>query len=629
MTSIMDTILYKAAMEGDCWVLRKNADQLQVQRTPNNNTILHVAAQFGKTEGVKSILKECGRSLLFVLNVTCETALHISAREGHTDTVLALIHYAEAVGEDLESETKGAKEMMRMRNVEGETALYEAVRNNHLDVVDILTKEDPEFVHPPNNAEQTPLYLTAERRNRAIVSKILENCISPAYIGPNGRTALHAATIFYDQECIKSLHTWNSSLVKEANVYGWRPLHYAAWHGNLLAAKQLLDLDKSVAYIVADKDDNKTALHIAASQGHVRVMNELYTRCPDCYEMTNSRGQNILHIAVEHEQKKVIEHILANPFSNSLINQKDNGGNTPLHLLCAQSANHKYHLKDNSRAAYNQKNLTALEVVYGDMYPDQQIFLFSTAVFKLIKEEKRRYQRYVAETNSNYAEETTTLIPLRKFISKISDNNLVVAGLIAAATFAAGFALPGGYDGNDGANQGMAVLIRKTAFKVFVVADTIAMILSIKAVITHISASTYEDEDKRGKGYSNALATIICAIGAMVVAFMTGLYVVLGDSLVLAISVIVICCLFLVNALSWFIEAYLAVAVKFKNDVRRFTRNTIDFFLWGGRETIRYFVNGVAILIGFAIVVAFFCGYGYLIYRKILSIIKIFQFQVL
>ncbi|XP_059654795.1 ankyrin repeat-containing protein At5g02620-like [Cornus florida] len=605
----MDPILYNAAKEGNVDVLKQKVVQLEVQVTPNKNTVLHIAAQFGQAQCVKEILK-CGRSLLCSVNIKDETSLHISAREGHTATVQALIDFAKSLEEDPESESGATKEMLRMRNVENETALYEAVRNNKFDVVAILIREDLKFLHPPNNVKETPLYLAAEKGYRSIVFKILESITPQACIGPNGRTALHAATISYDKECIERLHRSKPSLIKEADVYGWSPLHYAAWNGNVVAVKQLLDLDKSVAYVVAEKDDNRTALHIAASQGHINVMKELLSCHPDCYEMTNIKGHNILHIAVVHEQKVVIRYILANSFSNSLINQKDNDGNTPLHLLCAKSDYHKYRLKDDPRVdrmAFNKKNLTALEAVYGDTYPDQVPEVGCRNKFKL--------------GNGNEGPSA----PLKRFISKISDNNLIVATLIATVAFAAGFTLPGGYDGNDGANQGMAVLIKQVAFKVFVVADTIAMILSIKAVITHISASTYEDEDKRGNGYGNALATIICAIGAMVVAFMTGLYVVLGDSLVLAISVIVICCLFLVNALSWFMEAYLAVAVEFKNDLRRFTRNavdfthnTIDFFLWGGRQAIILFVMGVCMVIGFAIAVAFFGGLGYLFYLAIL-----------
>ncbi|XP_059627715.1 protein ACCELERATED CELL DEATH 6-like [Cornus florida] len=601
----MDPILYRAAKEGNVDDLMKKVDQLEVQVTPNKNTVLHVAAQFGQTQCVKEILQKCSGSLLCWVNIKRETSLHISAREGHTTTVQALIDSAKALPDDkdLESGTRVNKteKMLRMSNVEGETALYEAVRNNHLEVVKILMTEDPQYLHPPNNAKENPLYLAAQRCYPSILSKILEitiskDYISQDYIRPNGRTPLHAATISYDKECVKILHDLKPSLIKEADVSGWRPLHYAAWFGDVSAVRHLLDLDKSVAYLPAETDDNKTALHLAASQGHLDVMKELLSYCPDCWENINNKCQNILHIAVEHEKSEIIEFILENSFSNSLINQKDTDRNTPLHLLCAKSDYLNYSLKDDPSdhsTPYHKKILTALKVVYGDnryMYPQEVPEVGCQNKFKLRK-------------GNDSAR-------LNELATKISDNNLIVATLIATMTFAAGFTIPGGYDGNAGPNQGMAVLVRRAAFNVFVVTDAIAMIFSIKAVFTHISASTYKDEDKRANGYRNALATIICAIGSMVVAFMTGFYVVLAHSPVLAISVIVICCLFLLNALSWFLDAYLAVADDFKNDVRRlfvdfkkFTRKAIDSLLSGGRKAI-------IILIA----VSFLAGIGYVGY---------------
>lgn len=88
-----------------------------------------------------------------------------------------------------------AKDMMRVPNEEGDTALHEAVRNHHPVAVQLLTREDPEFCHPANKAEETPLYLAAERGYVGLLFVMLKTCNAPAYGGPGGRTALHAAVI--------------------------------------------------------------------------------------------------------------------------------------------------------------------------------------------------------------------------------------------------------------------------------------------------------------------------------------------------------------------------------------------------------------------------------------------------
>jgi ankyrin repeat protein len=87
-----------------------------------------------------------------------------------------------------------------MTNEEQDTALHEAARNIRVHVVEILTKEDPEFSYSANVLGETPLYIAAsimrwvsEERGK-VIDEILTNCISVDYGGPNGRTALHAAS---------------------------------------------------------------------------------------------------------------------------------------------------------------------------------------------------------------------------------------------------------------------------------------------------------------------------------------------------------------------------------------------------------------------------------------------------
>ncbi|KAF7152518.1 hypothetical protein RHSIM_Rhsim01G0003100 [Rhododendron simsii] len=58
----------------------------------------------------------------------------------------------------------------------------------------------------------------------------------------------------------------------------------------------------------------------------------------------------------------------------------------------------------------------------------------------------------------------------------------IVAMLMATVTFAAGFTVPGGYDGNPGPSQGMAILTREAAFKAFIVIDATALICSMSAI---------------------------------------------------------------------------------------------------------------------------------------------------
>ena len=85
------------------------------------------------------------------------------------------------------------------------------------------------------------------------------------------------------------------TLTKIPDQQGWIPLHYAVLSGQESLVRLLLEFDKSTAYI-ADKKENKTALHFAASQGHIGVIEELLSSCPDCCELIDNGGQNALDV---------------------------------------------------------------------------------------------------------------------------------------------------------------------------------------------------------------------------------------------------------------------------------------------------------------------------------------------
>jgi hypothetical protein len=124
----------------------------------------------------------------------------LAARYGHSNVVEVLIDRAKALPADTESRVTEAKMMLRITNEEKDTALHVAARHTRGQVVEILTKEDPEFSYSANVHGETPLYIAAsimprwsEERGK-VIDEILTNCISVDYGGPNGRTALHAAS---------------------------------------------------------------------------------------------------------------------------------------------------------------------------------------------------------------------------------------------------------------------------------------------------------------------------------------------------------------------------------------------------------------------------------------------------
>ncbi|KAL1834541.1 hypothetical protein DCAR_0104747 [Daucus carota subsp. sativus] len=185
----MDRELYLALTEDGIDVL-KEKDWLQArdQMTPTNNSVLHVACQHGSHKCVQEILERADESLLLQTNSRGETALHLAARQGHFDSVEALISKAKSSDHqpnDLENTTTLLQKLIRASNVEFETALHAAVRYNQKKVVRLLVKENSGYSYSRNKSDETPLYLAAARGYGGVTKVILKKCESPTFGGPH------------------------------------------------------------------------------------------------------------------------------------------------------------------------------------------------------------------------------------------------------------------------------------------------------------------------------------------------------------------------------------------------------------------------------------------------------------
>ncbi|PHU18464.1 hypothetical protein BC332_14159 [Capsicum chinense] len=305
----------------------KRDEENSYQLTPKGNTVFHVAVLYGHSHFVAEVLK-ITPALLCCQNKKNETALHIAANEGHTEVVRVLL----ACVEDHNTKEK----LTRMTDTSGDTALHKAVRSQHLDVVKLLVKEDHEFEFPSNHAHETPLHLAAESGFHDALINILESCNKPSNIsvGPSKRTPLHAAVI--------QKHKGLADVVSD--MLAWK---------------------KSLVYLPAgSENDWTTAIHIASGEGDVNMIEKLLNHYPDCRDTLNSNSQNALHVTVLNNQDEVVCVLLGSDKCDSLVDEPDSDGNTPVHLLAA-SGNHVPELINHPRAkkmSFNKQNQTPLDI---------------------------------------------------------------------------------------------------------------------------------------------------------------------------------------------------------------------------------------------------------------------------
>ncbi|KAB1226629.1 hypothetical protein CJ030_MR1G027488 [Morella rubra] len=155
---------------------------------------------------------------------------------------------------------------------EKNTALHEAVRFGHIEVVKLLIHEDPGLSQFANNDGETPLYMAIAREFPIVAFVIILSTHElQACGGPLDRTALHAAIVLQDNEVIEKLLERFGSLTKQADQSGWTPLHVAAameaWHMEEIV-KQLLESDRHVAYM-KDATESK---YVNSAFGGINVL---------------------------------------------------------------------------------------------------------------------------------------------------------------------------------------------------------------------------------------------------------------------------------------------------------------------------------------------------------------------
>lgn len=88
-----------------------------------------------------------------------------------------------------------ARDLVRMRNKCGETALHEAVRFDNVKMVQDLLSADKELAEIVAEDGTSPLYLACSLGHVPSVRLILDEGKEPSYSGPRGQNELHAAAL--------------------------------------------------------------------------------------------------------------------------------------------------------------------------------------------------------------------------------------------------------------------------------------------------------------------------------------------------------------------------------------------------------------------------------------------------
>ncbi|KAL4612122.1 hypothetical protein ACB092_08G176000 [Castanea dentata] len=553
----MQPDLYMAAKRGDTdFIKNLKAGDLEgpvlSQKTPQLNTVLHIAASLGHSQLVEAML-ENDHGQWMESNSADELAVHVAASCGHLSTLKKLAPVSSG--------------FLTIQNNEGNTPLhlalikkYRAVdlvlKTKYSEIADFLVETNPEASYCPNEEHKSPLYMAAEAGDAEMVKLMIEKAdgINMAMVEGGGRVLeqchyeevkliAHAAITGKNRDVLDSVMSEGPHRIKDRDSKGMTPLSYAASIGYLEGVRYLLN--KHADYIYESDQNGFFPIHTASSRGHIKIVQEFIQKFPDSVELLNHQGRNILHVAAMSGKAKVVNYMLKMPELEMLINEKDEDGNASLHL--ASKGRHPKVVsiltwdKRVDLKSLNEEGKTALDIAgkYSGKVPSFRERLTWLAL------------RYACVSHAPSPSTTEDNLPSSKPKEAPNLDNykdrvntlLLVATLVATVTFAAGFTVPGGNDDSD-PHKGMAKFLRHHLFQVFIISNTIAMYSSVTVVVALIWAQL-GDLNLVIASLKFAVPTLGLALIMVSSAFMTGSYLMVRGLNWLAYVVLIIGSIFL------------------------------------------------------------------------------------
>ncbi|XP_049386528.1 ankyrin repeat-containing protein BDA1-like [Solanum stenotomum] len=157
--------------------------------------------------------------------------------------------------------------------------------------------------------------------------------LSTVSLAGSNETPLHIACLSLHLEFAKEIIRLRPEFARELNQDGFSPLHIASANGDIDIVKELLNVDRNLCLLKGK--DRRIPLHYAVIKGRKHVIKELLVASPNSAAEVTAHGETCLHLAVKNHQFEAFKLLLENlkEFNKyGLLNNKDIQGNTVLHL---------------------------------------------------------------------------------------------------------------------------------------------------------------------------------------------------------------------------------------------------------------------------------------------------------
>ncbi|KAF7848772.1 hypothetical protein BT93_L1577 [Corymbia citriodora subsp. variegata] len=305
-----------------------------------------------------------------------------------------------------------------------ESRLHLAIEHDDVDELHNLIVEEPELLdriskHPFPN---TPLHIAAAAGKIDVAMELA--ILKPSFtrkLNPEGYSPMHLALQHEQYHIVRALMTTNPRLIRVRGRGGITPLHFVAQRK------------------VDDEKENEKLMELLA---------EFLVVCKSSIEDLTNQYETAVHVAVKNHNLEAFEVFLIwlrRVREVEILNWKDKDGNTVLHI--AASENQPKIIKLLTPRVdidvRNFQNKTALEIFQGNSSGDEDL--------------AKRFRRSWLERQhvpkifllEFLRKEPTCFEQLKTFMAlqtqSARETILIVATLVAIATYQAALTPPGGY----------------------------------------------------------------------------------------------------------------------------------------------------------------------------------------
>ncbi|KAK8530810.1 hypothetical protein V6N13_030749 [Hibiscus sabdariffa] len=154
-----------------------------------------------------------------------------------------------------------------------DSRLSESASTGNIDALHKLLRENPLILHTISLcSDENPLHIASGEGHVGFVREILRS--RPQY-------------------------------AKEVNKDGFSPLHMAAANGHIEIVRELMNVDPKLCSV--EGREKKTPFHFAAMKGRVDVIHEMLGRYGECLESVTVQKETALHLAIKNSQFEAIK----------------------------------------------------------------------------------------------------------------------------------------------------------------------------------------------------------------------------------------------------------------------------------------------------------------------------------